>query len=164
MDEPRIERILVPVDFLDMTQAVAEHGKYLARLFGAKVSLLHVVHIPPLAEANTWLDPVISPSVEQEMRLQMKALAEARLKTLAEDFQKAGLETEALVREGVPFAEIVAAAEDLKADLILMGSQGRRGLTHFLVGSVAERVLRRAHCAVLCIKPKPAERDGSGNK
>jgi nucleotide-binding universal stress UspA family protein len=155
MEPARIERILAPVDFLDMTEEVTDFAASLAREFGAALTILHVVHVPPLAEASTWLEPVITPSVEQEMRLQLKAAAEAKLKQLAEQCGRQGVETGFEVREGVPFAEIIALAQEQKTDLIVMGSQGRRGLTHFLVGSVAERVVRRAHCNVLCVKPKP---------
>ncbi|HUT52627.1 MAG TPA: universal stress protein [bacterium] len=157
MDQLKIEHILTPVDFLDMTGEVVNYATNLARIFGAKMTILHVVHVPPLAEASTWLEPVITPSVEQDMRLHLKAAAEAKLKELAGQCKDAGVETGFAVREGVPFAEIIALAEEQKADLIVMGSQGRRGLSHFLVGSVAERVVRRAHCNVLCIKPKPED-------
>jgi nucleotide-binding universal stress UspA family protein len=157
MEQAGIGRILAPVDFLDMTEEVVNYAAYMARVFGARLTILHVVHVPPLAEASTWLEPVITPSVEQDMRLQLKAAAEARLKQLAAKCSQEGVETGTEVREGVPFAEIIALAQEQKTDLIVMGSQGRRGLTHFLVGSVAERVVRRAHCNVLCIKPKPQE-------
>ena len=157
MNDPVIKKILVPLDFSEVTMSVIEHAIYLARLLGAEVWLLHVVHVPPLAEASTWLDPVISPTMEQDIRQQMKTTAEAKLKELAQEFASQGIKAEAAVREGLPFAEIIKFAEENKSDLIVMGSHGRSGLSHLLIGSVAERVVRRARCNILCVKPKPIE-------
>jgi len=147
------------VDFLDMTEHVIEHATYMARLFGAQLTLLHVVHVPPLSEASTWLDPVISPSVEQDMRVQMTKVAREKLGETVEKCKSLGVTAEAAVREGTPFAEILEVADEIHADLIVMGSQGRTGLSHFLMGSVAERVVRRANCNVLCIKPGPEDQE-----
>jgi nucleotide-binding universal stress UspA family protein len=155
VNDPRIEHILVPVDFLDMTDQAIEHGAFLARKFGASLTLLHVVHVPAIAEAGTWLDPVITPGIEQSMKEQMASLARKKLEELAGKCAGQGVEAGTAVREGAPSDEIIGMAEEEGVDLIVMGSQGRTGISHFLVGSVAERVVRRAPCNVLCIKPGP---------
>jgi universal stress protein A len=70
--------------------------------------------------------------------------------------QKLGLEPlkpKTEVRIGAPAAEIVSAAEDLKADLLCIGTHGRTGIAHFLLGSVAERIVRHAPCPVLTVRP-----------
>ena len=90
----------------------------------------------------------------------MKAAARARLDALAGQCQEAGVEAEVILREGVPFAEILKAAEDAPIDLIVLGSHGRTGLSHFLIGSVAERVVRRARCSVFCIKAPTSDDAG----
>ena len=159
MDEPTIKRILVPVDFLDMTSEVVEYAAYLAGRFEARLTLLHVVHVPPLSEASTWLDPVISPSIEQDVRAQMKKTATEKLGELAGKCRERGLEADPAIKEGPPVEEILAQAEAIGTDLIVMGTQGRTGLSHILVGSVAERVVRRANCNVLCIKPGPEHQE-----
>jgi len=156
MKDPRIERILVPVDFSEITDAVIEHACYLARSFDAEMALLHVVHVPPLAEASTWLDPVISPSVEQDLRKQMKAGAEEKLKQMARECGGSGKEPEVIIREGIPFDEIIKLASERHMELIVMGTHGHTGLTHLIIGSVAERVVRRAPCSVFCINPRAA--------
>jgi nucleotide-binding universal stress UspA family protein len=63
------------------------------------------------------------------------------------------------IRVGSPVAEIVAAAKDLQADLLCIGTHGRTGLAHLILGSQAERILREAPCPVLTVKPASA----SGN-
>ena len=160
MNTPVIKRILVPVDFSEITGSVIEHGIFLTRLLQAEMIIMHVVHVPPIAEASTWLDPVISPSVEQDIGRQMKAAARARLDGLAGQCREAGVEAEVILREGVPFAEILKAAEDAPIDLIVLGSHGRTGLSHFLIGSVAERVVRRARRSVFCIKAPTSDDAG----
>ena len=154
MNEPTIKIILVPVDFSEITMSVVENAVYFARLLSARLLLLHVVHVPPFAEASTWLDPVVSPSVEHDITSQMKRTAEANLKKLAEECGNEEGSAEALVREGVPFNEILKCAEERGVDMIILGSHGRTGISYLLMGSVASRVVHRARCSVLCIKSK----------
>jgi len=157
MNNPTIKIILVPVDFSEITMSVVENAVYFARLLSAKLLLLHVAHVPPLAEASTWLDPVVSPSVEHDIVSQMKRTAEAKLKELAEECGKEVVSAEALVREGVPFNEILKCAEEKEVDMIILGSHGRTGISYLLMGSVASRVVHRAKCSVLCVKTKGEE-------
>lgn len=152
MEELNIKRILVPLDFLDMTGAVVGHGGGLARRFGAAITLLHVVHVPSLAEAGTWLDPAMSPSFEQSLKKQMLDTAQKKLGEITNGLSADGIEADIIVSEGEPITEILRIAEEKKFDLIVMGSHGRTGLSHFLLGSVAERVVRRARCNVFCVK------------
>lgn len=153
MTEPGINRILVPVDFSDMTDKVLDYAGFLARTFDAALTILYVLHVPHFTEASTWLEPVISPSVEQDVTRQLESTVEKKIEDLAAKCRDKGLPVEARIKNGVPFAEILAAAEEDAADMIVMGSQGRTGISHFLVGSVAERVMRRARCSVLVVKP-----------
>lgn len=155
MDEPKLRRLLVPVDFSEVTGSVLDHAVYLARLAGSELLLLHVVHTPHLAEAGAWLEPVISPSLEQDIGRQLEQTAEQKLRELAGELESHGLSLQVMIRRGAPFAEIIKCAEENSADMIVMGAQGRGGLSNFLIGSVAERVVRRARCHVLCIKSSP---------
>ncbi len=161
MKTPRIERILVPIDFSEMTEAVIEHACYLGRQLGSRLTLMHVVHVPPLAEASTWLDPVISPSIEQDIRKQMKEKSTSRMTEIAESCKAEGVETDTVIKIGIPFDEIIKAIGDRDIDLVVMGTHGRTGLSHIIIGSVAERVVRRAPCSVFCINPKVLEEEGA---
>lgn len=157
MNTPTIKSILVPVDFSEITMSVVEHAVYFARLLEARLFLHHVVYVPPLAEAGTWLDPGISPSVELDIVSQMKKTAEDKLKELAQECGRQDINAEAIISEGVPFAEILKCAEDRKIDLIVVGSHGRTGITYLLMGSVASRVVSRAKCSVYCVKTQENE-------
>jgi len=159
MSEPAINRILVPVDFADMTGKVLDYAGFLARTFDAVLEILYVLHVPHFTEAGTWLEPVISPSVEQDVTRQLEDTVSKKLEDFAAGCREKGLRVEAKIRNGVPFAEILACAEEDDADMIVMGSQGRTGISHFLVGSVAERVMRRARCSVLVVKPAADEQE-----
>jgi len=158
MTDPKIARILVLVDFSEITRSVLDHARHWAKLNSAELILLHVVHLPVMADSGTWLDPVISPSLEQDIRKQMIAAASAKMRELAQECETAGLKTQSLVREGVPTAEIIKCVEETKADLAIIGSHGQSAISHFLMGSVADRVVRRAPCHVLCIRPRPGEK------
>ncbi len=157
MAEPAIERILVPIDFSDMTGRVLDYAGFLAREFDAVLEILYILHVPHFTEASTWLEPVISPSIEQDVTRQLEDTVDKKMEGLAASCRDKGFSVEAKIRNGVPFSEILAEAEEANADMIVMGSQGRTGISHFLVGSVAERVMRRAHCSVLVVKPGPRE-------
>jgi nucleotide-binding universal stress UspA family protein len=154
MAAPQIKTILVPTDFSEPTREVMEYAILLARTFGAKLILLHVHQTLPLTEAVNWLDMGVPPVAETELWKQLKAAAEKQMARLKEHYQDAGVDLEARVIEGVPFVEIIRFADHEKLDLIVMGSHGLTGVRHLLMGSVAEKVSRKASCPVLVIKPK----------
>ena len=76
----------------------------------------------------------------------------AQLNDLIPENTKKNIQAETLVVKGIPYIEIIKAAKDLSADLIVMGTHGRTGLEHILIGSVAERVIQKASCPVLSIR------------
>ena len=159
MDKPKITRILVPLDFSEITQRVLDYALLIAAQNQAELVLMHAVHVPPLVETNTWLDPLLSPTVEQDLRLQLKATAEKTLAEMQARCVQAGVSTTTSVCEGVPNAEIINCAEKNNADLIIMGSQGHSAVSRFLIGSTAERVVRRSHLTVLCVKPEEEKKE-----
>jgi nucleotide-binding universal stress UspA family protein len=75
-----------------------------------------------------------------------------RLTRTAGDLAEKGIAVACQVTSGVPYLEILRMAEELHADMIVMGTHGRSGLVHLMIGSVAERVVRKAPCAVLTVK------------
>ncbi len=148
----QIRRILYPTDFSENAAAAWPYALQMAGQLGATLLLLHVAPGPSPAP-ETFL------SAEQwrEVFAAQRKEAEAQLKMLAST--AAGVRAEVLVTRGVPFLEIARVAGERKADLIVMGTHGRTGLAHALMGSVAERVVRMAPCPVLTVRhaAMPAE-------
>ena len=140
--------ILVPVDFSDVTQSTLSTALALAREDGAKLHLLHVFEQspPPPYEDVFSLDP------------ELRERGEGALWKLVEDIGARGVTLVPHVREGRAARTIVQVGADLGADLILMGTHARRGVPHFLLGSVTARVLRRSPIPVLTCCPATARR------
>ena len=132
------QHILVPVDFSAPTDQALAYAITLAQKLQARLTLLHVIYMPPLAGSD--------------LAMQMGAIEEAAQQAADACLQRvrdAGLAAEEIICQGIPWQEIVQKAEDTGADLIIMGTHGRTGLQHVLLGSVAEKVVRLAPCAVL---------------
>ncbi|MEY4543989.1 MAG: hypothetical protein RL685_184 [Pseudomonadota bacterium] len=138
------EKILIPVDFSAHSSFAVKLGADLARRFAAPVTLLHV--FDPLPYALPVEYEVLTPQQSEQLQAEIqKALAALRLR--AETAGAARVETQVL--QGNPVSEIARFASAGGFDLIVMGTHGRRGIKHALLGSVAERVVRIAHCPVL---------------
>jgi nucleotide-binding universal stress UspA family protein len=151
--EVNLKKILVPVDFSEQSRKAMEYALSFARQFNAEVLLLHVIEIAPLA-APAW--PVSPVPMMHDVTTQA-SLRESAAKQLAGWRQEISSEArvKASVREGVSaHAEIVTAANEGNFDLVILGTQGRTGLTHFLIGSTAERVVRHAPCPVLVVRER----------
>jgi universal stress protein A len=144
-----MKRILVPVDFSDASQKALEHAAELARAFGATIDILHVW------EAPRYLPPelvIAGPSPQQTLAELSRARAETELKELVQNAGAvASLIGQVRNEEGIPAAKIVEVAAT-GYDLIVMGSHGRTGFRHLLLGSVAERVVRHAKTSVLSVR------------
>jgi nucleotide-binding universal stress UspA family protein len=128
-----IERILIPVDFSETAAAAAEYGCDLAARLGARVTLLHVFSPGIVATP----DAVFAPTPD-ELRALAHA-ARAHLLSMAEKLEREGIAIDCLAVEGMP------------GDAIVMGTHGRRGVSHLLLGSVAEQLMRHAPCPVLTV-------------
>ncbi len=147
------KRICCPIDFSDASRAAMEVAADLARRFDADLVLLHAYPIPGYTFPDGSV--VASPRMMQELADQ----AERHLETWRADAEKllgaARVTTEKAI--GEPAAEIISFAAGSGADLLVLGTHGRTGLEHALMGSIAERVVRRARCPVLTVRPpKPA--------
>ena len=137
-----LTRILLPTDFSDTAQHALDYARELAGRFGASVHLLHVVP-DPMQNWATEAMPVVSDLAER-----WKADAERRLEEIRLD----GPQTVRAVRIGHAFVEILQYAADNAIDMIVMGTHGRGPVEHLLLGSVAEKVVRKASCPVLTVK------------
>lgn len=140
-----LTRILCPTDFSDISTTAEACAVALASHYGAALHLLHVD--PP--------SPVMAPygEIPVDIRLfeEQREQAERDLAAARERARAAGVAAEASVRGGHPAREILAVAGELQADLIVLGSHGRGGVEHLLLGSVAEKVMRKAECPVMVV-------------
>jgi nucleotide-binding universal stress UspA family protein len=145
-----VRRILVPVDFGPASAAAFDYAKEIARLFHARLFLLHAIDDP--AAAGTWAAPDFyiptTPAV-RESRLREATLRLTNMITpdIAEGFEPT---VEVQIGPAIPTVEDYAREQNI--DLIVMGTHGRRGLAHMLLGSVAERLVRSAPCPVLTVR------------
>ena len=147
MDDVRIRRIVCPVDFSEYSEYALHYAVDLAKTFGAELKLLHVVELPFLPSYSLAGVPDLSLPVEQ-----VEENAKERMNELLAECRKTYAKVEAELRTGAPFLEIVNYAKEAEADLIVVGTHGRTGLSHMLIGSVAEKVVRKAPCPVLSVK------------
>lgn len=143
------KRICCPIDFSDASRAAMEVAADLARRFGAELVLLHAYPVPGYTFPDGSV--VASPRMMQELADQaQRHLEEWRVEAerLAGGRQVTGEKA-----VGEPAAEIVSFASARGVDLLVLGTHGRTGLEHALMGSIAERVVRRAGCPVLTVRP-----------
>ena len=145
-------KILVPHDFSEHARQATEVAADLARRFEGSLSLVHVVQ-PIVYAAPEGL--IAYPPFDQT---EILTHCEKKLAQIKEHARSLGVrEVETKLLQGVPVAEIVQLAKSAGCDLIVMGTHGRTGIAHALIGSVAERVVRTAPCPVLVVpKPNPA--------
>jgi nucleotide-binding universal stress UspA family protein len=150
-----IKRILVPIDFSHNSDVALQYAVELAQPLGASVHLLHVVE-NPLA-AGMWSSSVYTSEVPG-LQVDVVRDAEHRLEQMIPTIAGVRYGLEHTVRIGPAAETIVDFASDELADLIVMGTHGRTGLGHALIGSVAEQVVRRAPCPVLTLRADRTEK------
>jgi nucleotide-binding universal stress UspA family protein len=138
---PLFRKILCPIDFDTNSLRALGLAAELARESKTNLYLLHVVPIPTAADVAVPL-------------LKMETAARTKLERIARERVEGGGGYEIDVTTGEPAVEILRAAKRIGVDLIVMATHGRRGLTHLLLGSVAEQTIREALCPVLTISPK----------
>jgi nucleotide-binding universal stress UspA family protein len=136
-----INNVLCPVDFSDLSRRALDHAAAVAKWYSAQLTLLHVHLVPKPALPPLAPEPeaLVSP-IRGQLRQSLEAWAQEAA---------TGLSTTCLVAEGGVVDEILAEAQS--ADILVMGTHGRCGFDHLVLGSVAEKVLRKANCPVLTI-------------
>jgi nucleotide-binding universal stress UspA family protein len=139
-----LERILVPVDFSDCSLDALDYAAVVAQQAKASLMLLHV-----LEPVSYGLDFTLS---HRRTGKQVRESWTKRLEELAATHQHPHMPIEYRLRGGFPSDSILDAAKTLPCDLIVMGTHGRRGISHTLSGSVAEAVLRKALCPVIAVR------------
>jgi len=142
-----VKKILFPTDFSEGSDNALPYAADMARHYGAKLYLLHVIQ--DIAEAMGWYVPHVS--LDELYRDIEGNAAEEIARYGVEEFR--GLkDIERIVVKGTPYQEILKFAGEKKADLIVIGTHGRKGLDRVIFGSTAEKVVRDAPCPVLSVR------------
>jgi nucleotide-binding universal stress UspA family protein len=149
----RLERILCPTDFSKYAFRAADYAVALARHYDAEVHFLHVI-------PSTLIHPEQYPYVAEAIPLapEFRKRALERLDAFVALSRTEGARTRFSVAEGAPVSAILEAAESERASLVCLGTHGREGVERLVLGSVAEKVLRKARCPVLTVSEPGDER------
>jgi nucleotide-binding universal stress UspA family protein len=143
---PRFRKILCPVDFERNSLDALDVARELAQENGATLHLLHVARVPS-QDMDVPLPFAVDPRWERKARTRLERIASEQLDDK--------VRYQVHVVSGTPDVDVLRLANELQVDLIVMATHGRKGLRHFVLGSVAERVVREASCPVLTIRRKP---------
>jgi nucleotide-binding universal stress UspA family protein len=142
------KKILVPLDGSDLAKKALAPAEKLAKFFDSEIILFQVVPFMPIYGSPEMVTPLIIDEKQKEM-------AERYLVTLIEELKKNGLKASATVRTGQHVAvEIIDFAKETGVDLIIMNTHGRSGLTRWVLGSVALKLLTRAETPILLLRAK----------
>lgn len=141
-----IKKIIVPVDFLQYTNQISEYALYVAQKLGAAIFFAHVVE-----EAHVYGD-FADPSLDRYER-RVAENAEARMNRLVDKFKDSSPGCEGKVYRGDVTDSIITCTKEQGGDLIVIGTHGRKGLEKMWLGSVAERVVKKAPCPTLTFNP-----------
>lgn len=140
-------KILLATDGSTHSQAAVELLNRFPFPAGSEVTLLSVLELPGSFALGTKQQEAI-----QELRQEIRQQAEENLAQQASCLKEAGWDVSVKIREGHPAKEIIAAAEELDSQLIIIGSHGRGMVGRFLLGSVSQKVVKYAHCSVLLVR------------
>jgi nucleotide-binding universal stress UspA family protein len=146
------DKIIIATDGSKRSEHAAEMGIGLAKLSGGKVIALYVAdtarYMPSVGNAGLSIPDGVMMSIRDEM-LKFGSTAAGRVEEMA---RESGVQSESAIEEGYPAEEIIEAAKKRSADLIVIGSMGKTGLDRFLLGSVAEKVVKNSTTPVLVVR------------
>lgn len=137
------KHILVPTDFSEYANYALDYAIELAQALQARLTVLYVFHLSSLALGEA------PPTVLDDTLTAMETKAQQQTQMALTRVQNSSLQGDSVIVEGIPSQMIIETAERRDVDLIVIGTHGRTGLTHILMGSVAEKVVRLAPCPVL---------------
>lgn len=145
----QIKKILCPTDFSENAEFALKYALAIAAMTKAEVELLRVVE--PIAYPQAY-EPFDTQFNAAELAMEIEAAMKKELDERVASLKQKHPNVSSRLATGNPFLEIIQAARDGDADLIVMGTHGRTGLAHVLMGSVAEKVVRKSPCPVLTVK------------
>ncbi len=142
----KLKKILCPVDFSACSTHALSYATDLSIKNKASLYLIHVVetHVNDVRDMLKQIDLLLDDKQIDELRVQLTSL-------IPDNIQKS-ITIETIIVKGIPYVEIIKTARDKQMDLIVMGTHGRTGLEHILIGSVAQRVIQKAPCPVFSIR------------
>jgi nucleotide-binding universal stress UspA family protein len=143
------KKILVPVDFGESSEHALETAIDLAKSFDGAVTIVHTWEVPPYAYSAMGVAPM---DLHTPMERGAREALDALLQKTREQFPR----TEGILKQGVAWREILSAIDEVRPDVVVMGTHGRRGVDRALLGSVAEKVVRMSPVAVLTVHAKAA--------
>ena len=146
-DKFDIKNILVPMDFSEQSERALELSLKFASLYNARIEILNVIQpisFYPYYYSDFFVKEGISKKIEDDVKVRLDSLVEEKREIYKDINYK--------IYMGEPFQEILEEVKTIRADLIIMGTHGRTGFSHLLMGSVAERVVRLADCPVMTVK------------
>ncbi|MFC1491055.1 universal stress protein [Nitrospinota bacterium] len=150
------KKILVPVDFSGLSKGVLRTGVEIGEIRDLEVTALHVAKEPtPRIQYGVYGEGLAPTFPASKFREDTRMKLESRLELMVKEVS-AGPKVKPVVLWGEPTQEILRHAESGDFDLIVLGTHGHKGLSRFLLGSVAERVIRRAPCPVFVFREKVA--------
>jgi nucleotide-binding universal stress UspA family protein len=141
------QRIMVATDLTPASEPALKEAVEMAKEKGSQLVITHVYQLPSQTEADA-----AAPGIYDAWDQNLRTAVEKRLQPLVEDAKKAGVNARALVLSGAAYEAIAEAAEKNNADLLVMGTHGRKGVSRFFVGSVASRVISTAPCPVMTVR------------
>lgn len=143
-----IKKILVPIDFSEHSKNALQYAISFAKQYNAELILVYVVE-PTIYPADFSFGQIAVPNIEHDLRER----GEAELKQLVQTQIGEALPARTLVLTGKPFLEIIQTADEENVDLIIIATHGHTGVEHILFGGTAEKVVRKAPCPVLVVRP-----------
>jgi universal stress protein A len=142
------KKILYPVDFSEYTDEILEYAVAVAKKFDGELHLLHVIpNLNYFTPYESFLTPENLVAVEQSIVGEVN-------RDLAKITKKIDIPVKEAIRTGITFVEIIDYVKTENIDLVIMGTHGRSGIEHVLIGSVAEKIVRKAPCPVMTIRPR----------
>jgi nucleotide-binding universal stress UspA family protein len=145
-------KILAATDFSEDSTLALSFAEELARRFTAEIILLHVDQALPPVMVAPDMGPVMDVGALTRIGEEQRMAAQKELDKIVHRLRDGGLKARSMLKVGSPFLELIRAAQAEGTDLIVMGTHGRTGIAHVLMGSVAERVVQKAPCPVLTIR------------
>ncbi len=140
-----LKKILCPIDHSDCSKEALKYAVSFAMKDEAKLYLLHIIDIRSFSEG---LDAMSKQIPDEETLEQLRT----KLLDCIPEGIRDDMDVEAIVTQGIPFAEIISTAKEKEIDMIVIGSHGRTGISHMMLGSVSEKVVRKAPCPVLTVR------------
>jgi len=143
----KMDKVLLATDFSENSKVAAPYAIDMAKRYGAELHLIYVFDDnaidPMFYSSNVTVGAFLS---------KIKEGFDEQVEDFLSDHDTEGIKVVPIIADGTPFVEIIKYAKDNGIDLITMGTHGRTGLSHMLMGSTAEKVIRKAHCPVLTVK------------